>query len=125
MRKSKAYRDYLHESKSLSAIEKARIDFVESMARQLMAEHGLHDLRFEYRSYMLRMGVYDYSGEIPIIAIDYGHALKSDLERVRDTILHEIAHALTPGCGHRLKWQEMPRSLGGEMTKVEADRYHK
>lgn len=35
-----------------------------------------------------------------------------DSER-QDTILHEIAHALTPGHGHDARWRATIRSMGG------------
>lgn len=34
-------------------------------------------------------------------------------EQVRDTVLHEIAHALTPGHGHDGVWQRKCLSIGG------------
>lgn len=33
-------------------------------------------------------------------------------DEVLDTILHEIAHALTPGAGHGARWKAMARKLG-------------
>lgn len=35
-----------------------------------------------------------------------------DEEQVLDTILHEIAHALTPGAGHGARWKAMARRVG-------------
>ena len=39
-------------------------------------------------------------------------AAAMSIEDATDTILHEIAHALTPGSGHGLTWQSMCRTLG-------------
>jgi predicted SprT family Zn-dependent metalloprotease len=37
--------------------------------------------------------------------------------QVRDTVLHEIAHALTKG-GHGYQWQEMCRKIGADPTRT-------
>jgi predicted SprT family Zn-dependent metalloprotease len=39
---------------------------------------------------------------------------------VEDTILHEIAHALTPGCGHGRMWKMMARALGANPKSTRA-----
>jgi len=36
----------------------------------------------------------------------------NEVERVRQTVLHEIAHALTPGHGHDQVWKAQARKLG-------------
>ena len=41
-------------------------------------------------------------------------------ERVRKTILHEIAHSLTQGCGHNWEWKRMCIAIGGD-GKTRAD----
>jgi len=35
-------------------------------------------------------------------------------EKVRQTILHEIAHALTPGCAHNEIWRRVCLAIGGD-----------
>lgn len=37
---------------------------------------------------------------------------------VEETILHEIAHALTPGEGHGLKWRDKLLEIGGKCTEA-------
>lgn len=36
----------------------------------------------------------------------------NDEARVKNTILHEIAHALTPTCGHNWKWVKQAKAIG-------------
>jgi predicted SprT family Zn-dependent metalloprotease len=47
-----------------------------------------------------------------------------DEQDVRNTILHEIAHALTPGHGHDAIWRRMFVSLGGDGTRCSQDKVH-
>ena len=44
-----------------------------------------------------------------------------DVEEFTDTVLHEIAHALTPGHGHDAVWVAKHRSLGGTGSRTWSD----
>lgn len=46
------------------------------------------------------------------IVIDLKHAEHDPISDVRDTILHEIAHAITPGAGHIQLWKDTAISIG-------------
>lgn len=46
------------------------------------------------------------------IALSLFHIEADDVAEVRDTILHEIAHALTPGHGHDEVWQAKAMQVG-------------
>jgi hypothetical protein len=46
------------------------------------------------------------------IRLDISHVHRGPWRFVRETILHEIAHALVGPCGHGLKWQRKARELG-------------
>lgn len=46
----------------------------------------------------------------------YGIKLNTD-EEVMDTILHEIAHALTPGAGHKHRWKAKCVELGARPNR--------
>ena len=48
------------------------------------------------------------------ITISKRHAENDDERDVIETILHEIAHAITPGAGHRLIWKETSIAIGGD-----------
>jgi hypothetical protein len=46
------------------------------------------------------------------ITLDKQHAENDPIDDVIETILHEIAHAITPGAGHKPIWSECAKSIG-------------
>lgn len=85
-----------------------------SLAGSLMSEHE------ELEHWNVRMsgrmktaaGMCDYNNN----TISLSSAILSlwSQEQVEDTILHEIAHALTPEAGHGREWKAMCRKLGAK-----------
>lgn len=97
-------------------LRRARIEVI---ARDLLAYHGLKD-RFELFFSELdrtKLGLTEcksvkdglFSGKITISRF---HAENDDENEVVETILHEIAHAITPGAGHSRAWSDCARSIG-------------
>jgi predicted SprT family Zn-dependent metalloprotease len=84
----------------------------EEMAKDLMREHRLvPKWTFQFDRSKVRFGKCDYTNRI-ISLSRYLVELNSKGE-VRDTILHEIAHALAPrGSGHGDAWRKVARSIG-------------
>ncbi|QBF47707.1 SprT-like domain-containing protein [Janibacter limosus] len=81
------------------------------MGRALMDEHGLEDWRLVVDRAKKRAGVCR-AAERTIGLSGPLTALHSP-EQVRDTVLHEIAHALVgPRHGHGPRWQAMASSIG-------------
>lgn len=84
-------------------------------ARGLLVKYGLHDWEFGINRNVRRAGVCYYPtkrspGRIEISA--HFAERNSDAE-VRDTLLHEIAHALVgPGHGHDAIWQAKCVEIG-------------
>jgi len=85
------------------------------LARDLMDDHGLHDWTFALDRARRRLGSchvarrrITLSG--PLVALN-------DVDVVRDTVLHEIAHALTPGDGHGARWRAACRRLGARPAR--------
>ncbi len=87
------------------------------LAQDLMNQHGLiaKGWRLEIRRGKMQLGIciYPNGKHNGIIGVSANHiALNSD-ESVRDTILHEICHALLPkGYGHNWNWRMKCRELG-------------
>lgn len=86
------------------------LDVARSLALDLMAEHALTDWSFAFDDATRRMGQCQYASRR--ITMSWRYAQHADEAHVRDTILHEIAHALTPGAKHGLRWKVMAQKLG-------------
>ena len=84
------------------------------LAINLLDEHGLLDKgwSFEFDTAKRRFGVCRY--ESKVIGLSKPLTMANDLVQVKDTILHEIAHALCPGHGHDSVWKKMCVEIGAK-----------
>lgn len=79
---------------------------------QLLASHGLHDWGFAFNRRKQAMGLCIYRRRTIELSI---HLVERDnsWEEIRDTILHEIAHALVgPEHGHDQVWKRKCIEIG-------------
>ncbi|MDF7801652.1 SprT-like domain-containing protein [Pontiellaceae bacterium B1224] len=94
-----------------------QMESVQQLARQLMAEHGLTSWRFKFDHSTRRAGCCYFRDKL--ISIAFEHARTGSDEEVRDTLLHEIAHALVgKKHNHDAVWKAKAREIGcsGERT---------
>lgn len=83
----------------------------EKMARELMDQHALLDWSFEWDRAKRRFGRCVFATKT-ISLSKYVTEVKPE-DEVKDTILHEIAHALVgPGHGHDEVWRRMALKIG-------------
>jgi predicted SprT family Zn-dependent metalloprotease len=82
----------------------------EALAHRLMAEHQLNGWVFRFDHARRRLGACRYSDQC--ISLSKPLTLLNPESVVRDTLLHEIAHALTPGAKHGPVWRAMARQIG-------------
>lgn len=76
-----------------------------------MNEHGLHHWAFQFDHSVRRFGVCRFGTQT--ISLSKRLVELNDEARVRNTILHEIAHALVgPGHGHDYVWKIRARQIG-------------
>lgn len=81
------------------------------LGRALLDEHGLADWRVELDRARTRAGICRYDARVIGLSAPLTR-LHAEAE-VRDTLLHEIAHALTgPRAGHGPRWRETARRIG-------------
>jgi predicted SprT family Zn-dependent metalloprotease len=95
----------------------ARAAAARQLALDLMALHGLVDWAFRFNGCKQAMGLCVYRRRTIELSI---HFVERDnpLEEVRDTILHEIAHALVgPRHGHDKVWKRKCLEIGARPVR--------
>ena len=89
----------------------AQLNGVAGMARRLMDEHGLTGWTLAFVEAKRRLG--DCHFRHRVIRISRTHALEGSEEQIRDTVLHEIAHAIAGReAGHGPLWKVTARRIG-------------
>jgi predicted SprT family Zn-dependent metalloprotease len=87
----------------------------QTLAVSLMKQHGIWELgwRFNFDSAVKRFGVCKYRSKI--IGLSAKLVTLNDEERVKDTILHEIAHAIAGfKAGHGIEWKRACIRIGAK-----------
>ncbi len=89
----------------------------QELAIQLMTLHGLTQKGwiFEFDNSKVRFGVCRYRRKL--ISLSKTLVELNDEYEVKDTILHEIAHALTPGAHHGWAWQQKCIEIGARPNR--------
>ena len=88
-----------------------RLNGVAGMARRLMDEHGLTGWALAFVEARKRLGHCHFQDGM--IRISRTHALEGSEEQIRDTVLHEIAHAIAGyEAGHGPLWKATARRIG-------------
>ena len=96
-----------HQIKTNMKLERAAF-----LATNLMEKHNLiiSGWRFQFDNSKKRFGCCMYRTKR--ISLSKHLTELNDEEHVKDTILHEIAHALTPGHGHNSTWRRKAIEIG-------------
>jgi predicted SprT family Zn-dependent metalloprotease len=98
-------------------LREKRMETILQMAVDLMHKHGLKKWRFQFDHSTRRAGCCNYRDRM--ISISFELARNASDEEVRDTILHEIAHALAgKKHNHDATWKAKAQEIGcsGERT---------
>jgi len=90
------------------------------LAKDLIAEHGLDGWAFRYNHGKRTLGLCVY--ELKRVELSGYFVLRNDEPAVRDTILHEIAHALVGHkAGHGPKWRAVCRKIGAKPERLDRE----
>lgn len=107
--------------KNLSPVQVDYIKEIKTLALDLMSEHGLIKLgwTFAFDNAKRRAGVCSYSRKL--IGLSIPLVLAREYKMSRNTILHEIAHALTPNDGHGARWKRKAIEIGCDGERCFSD----
>jgi predicted SprT family Zn-dependent metalloprotease len=87
------------------------------LALHLLRDHGLRDWSFAFNRSKRQMGCCRYGPKV--IELSRHFVERNDLDLVRDTLLHEIAHALVGlGHGHDAVWKAMCLRVGAKPERL-------
>lgn len=92
---------------------------IERKAKSLMTIHGVGHVKFEFDGGKSRLGACHHMrvGGVVIptkITLSRHYASILPMQEIEEVILHEIAHALTPGHGHNHVWRAAARRIGAK-----------
>lgn len=88
-----------------------QISYAASLARDMIAQHNLSGWTLEFDGAKNRFGICKYGPKI--ISLSRHLVVLNDETKVRDVILHEIAHGLVgPGNGHNYIWKAKALDIG-------------
>lgn len=93
------------------------------MVNELMQKHGLtaQGWRFKWGRGKRRLGCCWCLKKT--ISVSHYHASNHSEDAVRDTVLHEIAHAISGHeAGHGFLWASKCREIGGNPSRVNTDK---
>jgi predicted SprT family Zn-dependent metalloprotease len=87
------------------------------LACELLAAYGLHDWSFAFNRSKRDMGLCRYGPKVIELSVHF--VVRNSSQAIRDTLLHEIAHALVgPGHGHDAAWKRICREVGAKPERV-------
>jgi predicted SprT family Zn-dependent metalloprotease len=94
---------------------------IRDMAFELMNQHGLvaAGWKFDFNRAKTSNGKCKY--DVKEISLSPFTCFQRPIDRVRNTILHEIAHALLPGAHHNWRWKIKCREIGCDPSRIDED----
>lgn len=93
-----------------------RVHAVRSLARRLLAAHGLGDWTFAFNRRKRSMGLCVYGRRTIELSIHF--VLRNEGSEILDCLLHEIAHALVGARhGHDAVWKRKCLEIGARPTR--------
>lgn len=89
------------------------LDAARALARSLLTDHGLYDWDFVFNRRKRSFGLCDYTRRT--IFLSFVLTEFNGEAEVRDTLRHEIAHALAgPRAVHGTAWRKVAREIGAK-----------
>lgn len=103
-------------------ISEIKLRDISDIAYELLAEHGLNDWQFCFDHAKSRAGLCNYGRKIISISKYYAEEVK--ISEVKNTILHEIAHALVGHShGHDAAWKVKALEIGCDAKRCHSIKF--
>ena len=100
----------------MKTVNNKKIDFVTNFALEQINKYNLNSWKIKFDYAKRRAGLCDFRKKV--ISLSKYYISYADKEHIKDTILHEIAHALVgPRQGHNKIWKKTALSLGCSGTR--------
>ena len=96
-----------------------KLELAEKMVNEKIAEYGLTGYYFQWSNTKNVFG--DHNSFFKRIRLSKPLTLINDEDKVKLTVLHEIAHALTPGQNHNETWKAKCIEIGGDGKRCKTD----
>ena len=77
-------------------------------------KYNLIGWKLKTKPMMDKIGLCDYNNKTIIISSIFMRGSNCNYEKVKKSLLHEIAHALTPGHSHNNTWKSVCNKIGGD-----------
>jgi len=101
----------------MNAKEKHRLhnnwEYAQKYWKQRYKKLGLKEWSIKKNHTKTSLGICDHGKKTIFISTYFMRGPSCNYSRVKDTIIHEIAHALTPGQNHNMIWKKQCIALGG------------
>ena len=89
----------------------AQLDAIAQLAAALMAAHALRGWSFQFDNSTTRAGACQYATRV--LSLSFAFARQAPAEEIKETLLHEIAHALVGHAHHHdAVWRAKAREIG-------------
>ncbi len=100
-----------HDREQMPGRGEVALTEIAAQAKALLTQHRLNDWSFQFDNGRKRAGCCNYSQRI--ISVSHEYARHASDEDIRDTLLHEIAHALVGQAhGHDEVWRVQAVAIG-------------
>jgi predicted SprT family Zn-dependent metalloprotease len=102
----------------------SKASFAEKFIKEKFKEHGLDKMGWKYAfTTTSKRNAGCCKHDLKRLDITVAYVEKATLADIKDTILHEIAHALTPGHKHDDVWREKAISIGSSGNRTHNVRF--
>lgn len=111
------------------------LNSIRQLTLRLMREHGLSDWTFKWGDFVGALAKCNYRYKYIVLSRQMTKH-ESNFNRIKNTILHEIAHAIDfnergKKSGHDERWQEISKSIGctgavcGDTSGIDKEQFFK